>query len=85
MRLGLAFERLEDEKGCTAGGFHGLTPLQIYDSIRLVPMDTEHQRMAVAHYPTFSTSNEKNIQIFRVRRVEKTAEESFLVKRVSRL
>ncbi|KAG7337709.1 methyltransferase-16 family protein [Nitzschia inconspicua] len=85
MRLGLTFERLEDDQGCAVGGFHGITPSNIFSSSEFVPLVSDRQRKAIANDPTFSSYNTKNIQIFRVQRVGKTAEESFHVKRVSRL
>ena len=85
-RLGLAFDRLQDEDGNAAGAATGLAPASVaFTNTYFVPLDTIEQRQAVATRPTFSKQNPNQIQIFRVRRVEGTAESAANIKRVSRL
>ena len=85
-RLGLAFERLQDEAGNAAGAAAGLDPASVaFTNTYFVPLDTNEQRQTVATRPTFSSQNANKVQIFRVRRVEGTAESSASIRRVSRL
>ena len=85
IRLGLAFERLEDEEGRAVGGYLGAEPKDIFQSSEFVPLHSNERRKHVANDATFADANDKKVQIFRVKRIENTAEEAFRVKRVSRL
>jgi hypothetical protein len=57
MRLGLAFDRLEDCNGNAAGAFTGVDARKAFNGSRFVPFDSTEKRQEVATRPTFSSHN----------------------------
>lgn len=85
MRLGLAFDRLEDQDGCAVGAVSGIDAVEAFAGSQFVPLDSSDRRSQVSTKPTFSSCNEKQVQIFRVRRVQGTAKEAARIRRASRI
>ncbi|CAB9518994.1 Putative methyltransferase [Seminavis robusta] len=85
MRLGLEFDRLENNQGQAVGSYHGVDCASAFDGSQFVPLETKHQLQHVAGQPTFSSVNVKQVQIFRARRVHGTATEAASIRRVGRI
>ena len=85
LRLGLSFERLQDKQGRAVGAVTGVDPATAYSQSDFVLLESSQQRIEVATTPSFTSSNERNIQIFRVRRVMGSAQDAATIRRVSRI
>ena len=86
-KLGLSAERLQDiSDGAAVGAFSGVKPDDAFRNSHFVPLDSEVLSMKeVCETPTFSSVNEKQIQIFRLKRIEGHPIDAIQIRRVSRI
>lgn len=83
-RLGLELERLEDGRGRAVGAHFGVDPKHAFSDSRFVPInesDWDH----IVDSPLFVPGNQRDVQIFRIRRVQGTPEQALHIRRASRI
>ena len=84
-RLGLGFERLQNQSGEAVGGYHEIDADDIYEGSFFVSLESSETQQKVANAPSFSLHNIKKVQIFRIRRLHGSAESASKIRRVSRI
>ena len=78
-------ERLEDSGGNAVGAYSGVDSIVAYQDSQFRDIDEPQRLEEVSQTPTFSSVNEKQVQIFRVTRVSGKPEEAASIRRVSRI
>ena len=84
-RLGLGFERLQNQSGEAVGGYHEIDAGEIFEGSFFVSLESSEAQEEVANAPSFSCHNIKKIQIFRIRRLHGSADSASKIRRVSRI